>query len=698
MTETIVVDQIKRLEKRLEREKNARQQAEDLLEEKSRQLYELNSNLSEHMRLVEASVLNAKDGVMVTTANLDEGPHIVFVNEALCKLSGYTEEELIGKTPRILQGADTSRDVLNDLKYRLQNGKSFQGELQNYTKDGTSYWLDVSITPVKNDDGEVTHFTAIERDITDRKIIEQEMSEQRDKAEQANIAKSDFLANMSHELRTPMNGIIGLSDLLMDTKLDDEQKQSVEAINNSSEGLLLLLNDILDFSKIEADEMTLENIPFDLKRAVDETINLLKPQVEKKGLQLDTYFAPTVPRGIMGDSSRIRQILTNLIGNAVKFTDKGSITVNFTRSQNNMIKVTVDDTGIGIPPSRLDDIFKKFTQADESTTRQYGGTGLGLAICQKLVNLMNGNIGVDSVIGQGSSFWFTIPLIEADIEIKDEKSNTTSDAVDFGNAHILVVDDHPVNLMFARKLLKKIGIERIQLADNGQEAFEYTQVAMYDAILMDCQMPGMDGFQTTEAIRKMHRGNALHTPIIAVTANAMKGDREKCLEAGMDDYLSKPIDPNSLIQTLQKWIQTTPKEEITQDDFIASVDDFAVAEETPEPPEISGNPPVDLPALRDLFGDDPEDEKMLFDLFFSTADEALNNLQQAITENDNEKWRKAAHKIKGSAANMRAENLAAICTQAESDSDATQDQKDVLLKDIQDNITRVREYLNAESA
>jgi len=647
-------DIIVRLEKRLAREKDARHQAENLLEDKSRELYVLNQDINENIRLFEATVINAKDSVLITDADLENGPNIVYVNKAFCDLTGYTADEAIGNTPRMLQGDDTSRDVLDELKSNLMHGKPFQGELKNYAKDGTPYWLNISITPIKNHDGIVTHFTAIERDVTTQKTNEKELEEQKNKAETANVTKSEFLANMSHELRTPMNGIIGLSDLLMDTQLNDEQKQSVEAINKSSESLLMLLNDILDSSKIEAGEMTLENVPFNLRGLVNDSIKLFKPKIDEKKLDFKFHYSPSLPVGIISDSNRLQQILMNLISNALKFTDRGEIALTLSRTQNNILKVTIDDTGIGIPEDKQDHVFSKFSQADETTSRRYGGTGLGLAICKSLITIMGGKIGVHSIVGQGSSFWFTLPIVETDIEVLETKGVEIASQVDFGNVHVMVVDDHPINLMLARKLLKKIGIQRIQIVDNGQEAFEYTQVGMYDAILMDCQMPGMDGFQTTEAIRKMHKGQALHTPIIAVTANAMKGDRQKCLAAGMDDYISKPIDPNTLIQTLQKWIQTTEKRidvEIPPDNAMGQ-----------NQHEI---PPVNLDELRELFGDDPDDEKMLFDLFFTTAEESIENLQIAIDENDNEKWRKAAHKLKGSAANMRAEPLAKICTEAE---------------------------------
>lgn len=697
--------QIQRLEKRLLREKSARQQAETLLEEKSRELYELNQHLAENARLLEATVVNANDGVVITNADLENGPEIIYVNDAITEISGYMADELIGKTPHIFQGENTDRETLDVLKANLKAGKSFKGELLNYTKNGELYWLDISIMPIVDAQGEITHFTAIERDITERKAVENQMQayaktlermreeavEAQERAEASNRAKSEFLANMSHELRTPMNGIIGMTELLLDSALDNEQRENAETLRGSGESLLSILNDILDISKIEAGELSLEKVPFDMAITIQQVMQLYFPITTEKGIDLCAQNIDQLPDVVMGDPGRIQQVLSNLVSNAIKFTEKGSITIGIEtrfKGQNPEIYFTVKDTGIGIAEDKLNDIFEKFTQADTSVTRKFGGTGLGLAITQQLVGLMNGEIGVHSCLGNGSTFWFTAPLIVAAEDTQAvnifEETRSQDQIKPPSDIKILSVDDHPVNQIFICKVLKKLGFSNVDLAQNGKEALEHIDSKAYDIVLMDCQMPEIDGYQATQIIREKEQGTAMHLPIIALTANAMVGDREKCLKAGMDDYLSKPIKPDQLMRLITKLTNR-------RDDQIAL---DRVSEKLTNTENENSGVAFDLTRLELFTEGDLDEEKELLDIFFQQANLSIATLQEAQQCDDEHTWRLAAHKLKGSAANLGANGLAAHCLTAEESNGCTADEKAQMLAGITSLLQQTEQYLS----
>ncbi len=514
----------------------------------------------------------------VTIVITDTMGTIEFVNPRFTELTGYSAEEAIGENPRLLKSGVTPPEVYADLWSTIAEGKKWEGDFVNKSKDGTLFWEHAVISALLDETGTITHYLAIKEDITEKKKIMEELTSARDKAEAATLAKSQFLATMSHEIRTPMNGVIGMTGLLLESNLTEEQRQYAEIVNKSGENLLALINDILDFSKIEAGKLDIEILDFDIRTTLEETAEMLALQASQAGLGLSCHIDPAVPEYLKGDPGRIRQIITNLVGNAVKFTPQGEIVISaaLISEENGFVDIRfeVKDTGIGIPEERRAAIFAPFTQVDGSTTRKYGGTGLGLAICKQLIELMGGEIGIESEEGKGSTFWFTarfekqtsgvscrpdvgIKTPDVSADVKETKIPAVDDIaanrMSMTNLRILLVEDNIINQKVAQSILGRLGC-KADAAANGLEAVRALELINYDIVLMDCQMPEMDGYEATAIIRNPESKVLNHkVPIIAMTANAMKGDREQCIDAGMDDYLTKPVKKDDLAVMLERW-------------------------------------------------------------------------------------------------------------------------------------------------
>ncbi len=484
---------------------------------------------------------------------------ITYANDRFTTISGYSREELIGSSHRIVNSGLHPSSFFSDLWATILQGEVWHGEVCNRTKDGALYWVNATVVPLLDANGRPEQFIAIRTDITDRKRAESELLQAKEAAEAASKAKSEFLANMSHEIRTPMNGIIGMTDLALDTALTEEQREFMSIVKSSADALLVVINDILDFSKIEAGKLLVEDISFDLHRAINETLKTLSLRAFEKKIELICDIDRHLPRQVIGDPGRIRQVLLNLLGNAIKFTEKGETALRAELRANNHgdleVHFAVRDTGIGIPPDKQQLIFEAFSQEDTSTTRRFGGTGLGLTISRRLVELMGGTMWLESEVGKGSIFHFTVHL-QAD----ENPFDIGHDMVDLRGRRMLLVDDNATNRRVLSKALENWGVQA-QTAGSGEEALQLASVPdapAWDCILLDAHMPGMDGYELA------HRLSASLNPLppmMMLSSGAMRGDAQRCQAAGIAGFFSKPIATEELLAALSRILGIAGKSE-----------------------------------------------------------------------------------------------------------------------------------------
>jgi PAS domain S-box-containing protein len=528
------------------------------------------------LRKLSLAVEQSPESTFIT----DLDGNIEYVNASFSRQTGYSREEAIGNNPRILNSGTTPRATYEALWQALSQGRSWKGEFRNRHKNGDELINFAIITPLRQADGRFTHYFSVQEDVTEKKRLGKELDQHRhhlemlvatrtaelavakDAAEAASRAKSAFLANMSHELRTPMNGVLGMIELARRRMADPSGLDQLGKAKLSAERLLGLLNDILDLSKIEAEHLVLEDTPLQLVDVVDHLLGVLGHKADEKGLRLAVDLPPALAgQPLKGDPLRLGQILLNLVGNAIKFTPSGEVILRVRAidetSERVQVRFEISDTGIGIDADALRRLFQSFEQADNSMTRKYGGTGLGLAISKRLVQLMGGEVGVQSRAGAGSTFWFVVPLGKwAQVSPPSVPGLATCLAeqrlqTDYAGARVLLAEDEPVSQEVGRALLEDVGLS-VDVAEDGRQALELTRQNRYALILMDMQMPNLNGVEATKAIRADSLNTA--TPILAMTANAFDEDREVCLAAGMSDHIAKPVDPDMFFDILLKWL------------------------------------------------------------------------------------------------------------------------------------------------
>ena len=511
--------------------------------------------------VLSAAVLAAPTGIVVCDPNLPDCP-VIYANPAFYRITGYSEEEVIGRNCRFLQGPETNPRHIKALREAIGNGEAINVEIVNHRKDGSRFVNELHLSPIFGDDGEVRYIFGIQHDVTAREQFARDAERARRAAERANAEKSDFLAFMSHEIRTPMNGVMGTISLLLDTTLDAEQHAYAETARRCGELLLATVNEMLDLSRIEAGHLAIEEEAFDLAAPVAEVLDLLAPAVAEKGIRLSASIDPLLPARVIGDARRLRQVLLNLADNAVKFTAIGGVGIRVERAEaQGQVRFVVADTGIGMPPEVQARLFGRFAQAGPETARRYGGSGLGLMICKRLVGLMGGRIVLASASGKGSTFSFEIPLRPIAESGRPPSTLLPKPALakplPGARGRILIAEDGEANQLVAAAILRKAGYA-VDLARDGEEALGAARTAAYDLVLMDVRMPRMDGLAATAAIRDLE-GPAGRVPIIAMTAAVMPNEVARCLEAGMDGHVAKPMDLTALLAAVSDILENRPR-------------------------------------------------------------------------------------------------------------------------------------------
>jgi len=508
------------------------------------------AHLTESLRELEfqKQALDAHSIVSIT----DMTGKILYTNDKFSEISQYSREELLGQDHRVLNSGYHPHDFFKTMWATIGHGQVWHGEVKNKRKDGSFYWVDSTVVPFLNAQGKVQRYVSVRTDMTERKRVEEAMRDAKEAAERAAQVKSDFLANMSHEIRTPMNGIIGMTNLALETALTDEQREYISLVKSSADSLLSIINDILDFSKIESGKLHIEVIEFSLESTLRDTMKALAMRAHQKHLELMLHVAPDVPDRVLGDPGRLRQVIVNLVGNAIKFTNQGEIEVAVqcepgASSGQTRLQFSVRDTGIGIAADKFESIFDSFSQADTSTTRKYGGTGLGLTISSQLVDLMGGRIQLESTLGQGSRFYFSL-----DMPIHSQGALASYQQTgSIRGMPVLVVDDNESNRRLMTQMLHNWHMQATAVASGAEALAELARAKLagqpYPLALLDVQMPGMDGFELASQIQQ---DNTRAATIMMITSQGQRGDAQRCRDLGLAAYLTKPVTQSDLLDAI----------------------------------------------------------------------------------------------------------------------------------------------------
>jgi two-component system sensor histidine kinase/response regulator len=648
--------------KEAERELEAyRNHLEELVEARTEELSQLTQELQLANNEQQALFDSAMAGIVFVRDRC-----VLRCNRYLEQMLGYESGELLGQTTRSwYPDEQTFFEVGQAIIEAHAERGFFSEERQLVRKDGSRFWARMQAQAVDPDDLS-KGLAGMMIDVSAEHAAMEQMAQARQLAEDAARTKADFLANMSHEIRTPMNAIIGMTHLVLQTELNDRQKDYLQKIHRSSKHLLGIINDVLDFSKMDAGKLSLERITFDLPVLITDLTSVLEAKTAEKGLQLKIHIDESLPEQFKGDPLRLQQILLNFANNAVKFTQQGEIEIRVdgykASAGKRGLQFSVRDTGIGLSPDQQRRLFRSFEQADGSTTRKYGGSGLGLAISRRLAEMMGGEVGVNSQEGKGSTFWFKVELDPVPARASDGRMDTRG-AAEHGRqkpaapgfvelkrqlqgAHILLVEDNPLNQEVAAELLKQVGVS-VDVAANGAEALQQLEQRSYDLVLMDMQMPVMDGLTATRRIRRQPQWRDL--PILAMTASALAADRKACFEAGMNDFLAKPIEPKKLWAELARWINMRASDE--------GGDEVVAAATEPVSQALPSVPGLDTETGLKLALGDPQLYRQLLHSFVRSHREFKEQIDQATEEGDLDRLVRLAHTLKGSAAQVGATEL-----------------------------------------